>query len=188
MQRPLLVLSTLLGVAGLHAQTPAAPPAANYDSLLKNSPFAAGASGPGAQASPVANPLELRGVFVDQGQPYFSLYEVATRTSRWVGMSEPGNPFTVKSYDVAKAEVKVEYQGREIVLGLKQAKVVAMAVPPPVPVAVGPAGAGPASVPTNVQPAQGDEATRLAQIAEEIRRRRALRQQAAQPAQQNPPK
>lgn len=175
----LWLLLTLAGSAGLQAQSE--PPAAStYDSLLTNSPFGNAAL---TGVATVNTPLELRGIIVDKGETFFSVYDPASRTSRWVGMNEAGNPYTVRSYDAAKSEVKVQYQGRELTLGLKQARVVAMSTPPPAPpVAV--AGPNPSGGPQPVAVAgnapAGDEAQRLAQIAEEIRRRRALRQQAAQ--------
>ena len=147
--------------------------AASYEELLKNSPFSQRAAV--ADVVTTATPLELRGVFVDHGEPFFSLCEVSTRTSRWVGLNEAGNPFTVRSYDPAKGQVKVSYQGRELVLGLKQATIIALAAPAPV---VPPPPGAPQPAATSTPP--NDEAVRLAQIAEEIGRRRALRAQARQ--------
>ena len=141
-----------------------------------------------------ANGLEFRGVFTDQGEWFFSLYETGKRTSLWVGLNEPGNPFTVRSYDAAKETVTVEYQGRTLTLALKQA-----VIQPAEPVAnrVAPGG-GPGNVaqpaggaaPANVAgaPTSADEASKLARITEEIRRRRALRQQAVPSAAPGAPK
>jgi hypothetical protein len=167
------LLVVLAGAAGLPGI--AAEPAANssLDSLINSSPFGQVANAPAAVQ---ANPLELRGVFVDKGETYFSLYEVSSRISRWVTVNETGNPFVVKGYDQTKGIARIEYQGREISLGLKQAKVVAMAAPTPAPNQPGPAPGQPVASPANPG-AQPDEAARLAAIAEEIRRRRALRQQ-----------
>jgi hypothetical protein len=144
---------------------------ASLDGLVKNSPF----SGPAATAGVASDaPLELRGVLVDAGEYFFSLYDPSSRTSMWVGLKEPGNPFIVQSYDSTKGVATVEYKGRTLDLALKQAKVVALAgnLPP----------TGPTTVTlTNAVPApNSNEATRLAAVAEEIRRRRALRAQAVQ--------
>jgi len=156
----------------------AAPPAwatpAQLDSLVSNSPFnpvASTTAGPGAETA-----LEFRGVLVDRGETFFSLYDPSSRTSMWVGLKEPGNPFTVQSYDAAKGLAQVEYRGRTLPLALKQAKVAALVSNP---VAGGPAAGTPPSVAPAANP---NEATRLAAVAEEIRRRRALRAQANQAA------
>lgn len=125
-------------------------------------------------------------MIVDNGEVLFSVFDFPSRSSRWVGLNEPGLPFTVRSYDRTKNEVKVDYQGRELTLGLKQATVIALAAAP-APAPVPPAGAAqPAATPAP----PNNEAVRLAQIAEEIARRRALRQQAKQlsnPGQPPPP-
>jgi len=185
MKYRLLKWALLLQAGRLAAQGADAPPEA-YNSLLTNSPFGPRAAANGAAAAS-ATPLELRSVIVDSGEVLFSLFDTSSRSSRWVGLNEPGNPFTVRSYDSAKGEVKVNYQGRELVLGLKQATIIALAAPPvsaPVPPPTGKPQPAVASTPAN------DEAVRLAQIAEEIGRRRALRQQARQqsnPGQPPPP-
>ncbi len=171
--RPLLLLFALTGAGSLWAQAPAPAAApADLEALLKNSPFGQNATVTGGPATP--GMLELRGVIVDSGETLFSVYDPASKVSRWVGLNEPGNPFTVRSYDSAKSEVKVAYQGRDVVLALKQSTVIALAAP------VAPAAPGsPAPVPTaaTAPGPNSDEAVRLAQIAEEIARRRALRAQ-----------
>lgn len=143
--------------------------AADLQNLLQTSPFAPVpvANAPG-QAS---TSLEFRGVFADKGEYFFSLYEAATRRSLWVGLNEPGNPFTVRAYDPASETVTAEYQGRTLPLTLKTAKILVSA-PAPLPPVAGVPGTALA------QPA-APAGTPEAQIVEEIRRRRALRQQSA---------
>lgn len=172
------LMRTLIAGLGLQAGLAAYAAdttAGSLDGLLKNSPF----GGRGLDPAAATSALELHGVFVDQGEVFFSLYETSSRSARWVGLNETGNPFTVRSYDATKAEVKVLYQGHEISLGLKQAKVVALVAPPPVP-AAGPVPA-PAVAVVSGTGTPNDEAIRLAAIAQEISRRRALRQQAMPP-------
>jgi len=144
--------------------------AADIQNLLQTSPFApaAGVTASGQNAAS----LEFRGVFADQGEYFFSLYDTATRRGVWVGLNEPGNPFLVRSYDPANESLTAEYQGRTLQLTLKMAKILVSAAPPlpPVPNASGAA---------TVQPAPPPAGTPEAQIVEEIRRRRALRQQSA---------
>ena len=179
---PLLTVFLQPGVAR------AAP--AKLDSLLQNSPFQGSTS---AQTGPRAEtPLEFRGMFVDRGEQFFSLYETSSRSSQWVGLNEPGRPFKVQAFDGDKSAVTVEYQGRTLTLPLKQAKIVAL--PPMQPRPAGPAPGEGGPQPTNVAGAGGpvpmptagaqgpvmatsEEAARLSAVAEEIRRRRALRQQ-----------
>lgn len=165
------------------AATDPAKPA--LDNLVKNSPFGSAASPvvPGAESGQ----LEFRGVIVDKGETFFSLFEPSTRQSQWVGLNESGAPYTVHGYDSATQTVKVLYRNQPITLTLKRAQVVVQA-PPPMPSAGGPVptpGATPAVVSGSAAPA--DEAARLAQVAEEIRRRRALRAQGGAPMPQPQP-
>ena len=166
----LLGLALILAPAGVHAAAP------TIDNLLQNSPFGGpGATGAGARSDA---PLEFRGVLVEGGESYFSIYEAATHSSLWVGVNEPGNPYKVQAYDAVKGVVTVEYKGGLVTLPLKQAKVLVLAPTAPPP-ATGPSPAGGPVGPGNVtttNPA-GDPV----KMMEEIRRRRALRQQAVQP-------
>jgi hypothetical protein len=118
-------------------------------------------------------------MFTERGEPFFSLYDTAARRGMWVGLNEPGQLITVLSYDADKGVVAVEYQGRSFSIALKQARVIAPAVAVgPVPGAAAPANtAAPQAIAGQIAP---EEAARLAQITEEIRRRRALRAQALQ--------
>lgn len=164
----------LLGVGMLPALAadvgPAVPPApGQFDNLIKNSPFGSAAT-PGVQPSSDASVLEFRGVFVDKGEPYFSLHESTTRSSQWVGLKESGQPFVVESYDVDQGSIQVKYRNQVMNLALKRSQVMVQAMPMPVP--VGPPAGAPAIA---AKPISSDEATRMAQVAEEIRRRRALR-------------
>ncbi len=167
-------MTGMLGVMAIACGTVGHPAPTNLDSLVKNSPFSATtAAAPGVAAD---TPLEFRGMLVDQGEYFFSLRDPATGFSLWVGLNEPGNPFTVHSYDRDKSVAAVEYKGRTLTLTLKPAKVVALAPSTPG------AAPAPAGIPPNAAAsASTDDANRLAAVAEEIRRRRALRmQQAAQ--------
>jgi hypothetical protein len=178
-------LAVLLGWgAGL---APAAEPAKGpLDSLVNNSPFGSTAA-PGAPAGP--SQLEFRGVFTDQGEQFFSFFDPATRTSQWVSMKETGAPYTVQSYDTATQTVKVLFRNQPFTLTLKRAQVTVQALPAPQAPVAGPqpAAAPGAPAPAVGAPTSSDEAARLAQVAEEIRRRRALRAQGLPPQSQTPP-
>lgn len=156
---------------------------ADLDGLARNSPFS------GAPTTAAGNSadttLEFRGVLVDRGETFFSLFEVSTRQSLWVGLKEAGNPYLVQNYDGNTAQLQVQYQGKTLTLPLKQAKVGTMVATASVNNQP-PAGNNQSNVSAN---APADEARRLAAVAEEIRRRRALRQQAIQaPAPVTPPR
>ena len=146
--------------------------AQDYNSLLQRSPFSVAT--PGQQATADA-PLEFRSLLFDHGEYFFSIYQPSTHAGLWVSLNEPGNPFSVLSYDEKTDTVKVDYQGRTLTLSLKESKIQAFVQKTPLPNATAPVPGAP--VPAGVA-APADEANRLARIAEEIRRRRALRQQA----------
>ena len=166
--------SVLVRAADPVPVVPAAPPApGQFDSLIKNSPFGSAAA-PGIQPGSDGSGLEFRGVFVDKGEPYFSVHEPATRSSQWVGMKESGQPYVVESYDIDKGSIQVKYRNQVMTLALKRSQVVVQAMP--MPAQSGGPQFTPAGAPAiAANPASQDEATRMAQVAEEIRRRRALR-------------
>lgn len=151
------------------------------DQLLKNSPF--GAQRPGATGQPAGQAWEFRGLVEENGVQWFSLFEPATRRSVWRQLQQPDEQVVVRQFDPAANTVTVEFQSRTLVLPLRSApRTEGPPVTAPVPSGVQPAVATNAN---NAAPA--DNAQRLQQIAEEIRRRRALRQQTLQNTQNNPP-
>lgn len=162
--RPLVLLALLL-TGTVRAQTTG--PATLQD-LVARSPFAP--AGPSAAAAGQA--LEFRGTFVDAGERFFSIVDPATRRAEWVGLNEPGRSFVVRSYDPQRETVVVEHQGRTLDLKLPSARIGAL---PAAAQAV--AGQPPAARPAVNAGETRTDAQRLAQVAEEIRRRRALRQQ-----------
>lgn len=165
---PLIVLSLTVVVAALANQ---------YDSLVENSPFG---KAPSANSSPDSEPpLEFRGLFVEGGELHVSVYDRSTRRSSWVGLNETVGSMVVKSYDAAKCEIIVEQSGRIISVGLKEAKVLAMPTSRPIKASTESASIT-GQIPVMAQVASSEEAAHLAQIAAEIRRRRAARIQAAQ--------
>lgn len=140
--------------------------AVDLQNLLTASPFSGGAAVGSAGGGTSA--LEFRGVFADQGEYFFSLYEASSHRALWVGLNEAGNAFTVHSYDAATETVTAEYQGRAMTLTLLRAKIVALAPSPQ-------NTASTTATALSSVPGQSPEA----QIVEEIRRRRSLRQQSA---------
>jgi hypothetical protein len=155
--------------------------------LTPNSPFAPVSSAADANATPANSPLELRGILSTPDGYKFNLCDQAGHINVWIGLNAAGQQFVVRSQDVAHHRVTVEYQGREITLSLAQPKIMptsmqqqAMYTPQPQMM-----GQQPIIQPGSVGPNPQDDRQRLERIAEEIRRRHALRAAAQQ--QQFPP-
>jgi hypothetical protein len=140
----------------------------DLNSLLQNSPFESGSRS--ANDSKSNEPLEFRGVLTESGVAYFSIYETSTSRSAWVQLNEESfRDYTAKRYDWENRQLTIEYQGRDLVLSLA-------ADSSPAPIAT-PAVATTTTDATATKPTIS-EAQKLNNIAAEIKRRRALRQQA----------
>lgn len=151
------------------------------DQLLKNSPFGAQRSGPAAEAP--AQAWEFRGMVEENGVLWFSLYEPGTRRSLWRRLQQPDEHVVVRHFDPNGSTLTIEFQSRTLVLPLRSAP---RTEGPPAGT-IPPIGSPqPAAAATTATTATPDNAQRLQQIAEEIRRRRALRQQTLQNTQNNP--
>lgn len=168
------------------ARNPAGVAADLLQELVRQSPFvpAGGAAGRGDAAR---GELELRGVVWDGGSLRFSIFDPGTGESTWTTLDEEGLPFRARSYDREKDTLTVEYQGRVLVLPLAEAQFSESAdgSPPPAPPlptnTPGPGGpeAG-APVPAAgassgaPMPAGAQDAQRLQQMADDMRRRRGV--------------
>lgn len=168
--RLLCVVLACLPLAILRAVEPV-----DLNSLLNNSPFGANPAATGPVKADT--PIEFRGVFAEGGEYFFNLYISANARSEWLGLNEVyGENLTVKTYDAENQQLSVDYQGRTLTLSLGAAKRTA---PPPAPAT--PALTSLPTPPPVAEPAAPiNDQERLAKIADEIRRRRALRQQALQ--------
>ena len=147
------------------------------DALVQDSPFRAATAGGGERPEGGPAQFEFRGVVAEADGFSFSIYDGNRHTGEWVKLDEPGRAYVARRYDPAKDTLAIEHDGQTKTLTLKRARVQAVAQvqpaaasPPPLPT-TGNATAPPATSTTNAQ-----EAQRLQNIAEEIRRRRALRQ------------
>ena len=145
------------------------------NSLAPTSPFMP----PAAVGAPQAenNPLELRGIMVDDSGYRFSIFDPTRHAGTWARLNEAGHDFVIKSHDVARDVVTLDYQGRVLTLALRNAKV-AIVAPQPLNMSGGPQptpGGGVGPVVLNPSPA--DEVARFNRVKEEIARRRALREQ-----------
>lgn len=133
--------------------------------------------------------LELRGIMATGNSYMFSIYDSAHKTSVWSKLNEMGHGFVVRSHDVSRDSVTVEYQGRTLTLALRTAKVASAPVNQPqiLPaVANGANAAAPQPIggPVVLNPSPADEQRRLEAIAAEVNRRRMIRQQALQASRQ----
>lgn len=126
-------LRQLLLVAGL-AALPALAGAVDLDALVKNSPFG---EGKGATVAEKPSNLEFRGMYVDHGVTYFSIYNTTTKLSAWVAQGEaPAGlvPVSVKSYDADTDSIILENAGQPVKLSLKSSVIgVAPAAAAPMP-------------------------------------------------------
>ena len=116
----------------------------------------------------------------ENGQLLFSIFDTATKRSRWVALNDPSSDLVIKSYDADAHTVTLDQSGRPLALTLKSGPRIVQNIPPPMQPGMQPGANG---MPGQILPngvGKGPEAQRLQQIAEEIRRRRALRQQPPQ--------
>src|SRR5882724_9082574 len=170
--RPRIIQSILSGAltlalaAALRSSAATAPVAADSAS---DSPFLPPNTGGAAVVSDGA-PIELHGIMNMPDGMRFSIFDPAKKSATWVRANERGLPFLVHDYGVVDGsdQVKVDYQGNTLTLGLKTAKIGAMAVPQviaggPVMGGGGPMGRGPNAITNSVvvNPTPADEAARL---------------------------
>ncbi|ATC64138.1 hypothetical protein CMV30_09320 [Nibricoccus aquaticus] len=129
-----------------------------------------------ALAAPTENsPIELRGVMQTREGLMFGIYEPASQKGTWVKADEKGNGYVVKSFDAGKSSVSIEYQGRVQTLTLKEARFDGTVAAVPM---IGGAQTRPAGSAPVVAANPAEEAKRLENVANEVRRRRAARQAA----------
>jgi hypothetical protein len=147
--------------------------------------------------APVANSsldrIEFRGVMATGSETLVVLFDRTSSRSTVLKLNELVDNLKVTEYQPENERVRVESGADWKWIELLQAKVVAAALPPPKPVA--PGGPQPPVPQANGAPPAGGMAQvsdeevrdRMQRVAEEIRRRRALRRQALQDAQQTQP-
>jgi len=184
MSRRLITLCLMLaGLSGSAVVASAAP-----DSLVRNSPFTP-AGGPATPAATQAPRLELRGMFSLGGAPSFAIFDTTTQKAFWLGLNQTEGNVRVTGYDPAANAVTAEVDGQPQRLVMKEAQIITMVAPPPMPAAgSGPGPGGPGLVP-GAAPTEQEIQERRNRIIEELRRRRALRmgQPPSAPGQPPPP-
>ena len=116
------------------ASLPGLAGAVDLNDLVKHSPFGEAKS---ATVTEKPSNLEFRGMYVDRGVTYFSIYNTTTKLSAWVAQGEaPAGlvPVSVKSYDAETDSIILENAGQPVKLSLRQAVIgVAPAAPAPMP-------------------------------------------------------
>jgi hypothetical protein len=150
----------------------------NWDDLGKHSPFGASAS-PASQVS-MASQLELHGVLVEGRETWFNIFDTTTKRSEWINGSAPGHGYLVKQYDKSRELLTVEVQGRMVAVALKPGGGSGIY---PASTGILASSAGALSTPPSVaQAPPKNEIKRLNLLAEVIRQRREIREQASRPA------
>ena len=111
----------------------AAHAAVDLDALAQNSPFGGGTS-TAATASVDTGGLELRGMYVDGGKTFFSIYNAATKQSAWVAQGDlptKEQSLGVRAFDRNSGVATVETSGRTVQLALKQSSIAKYEAPKP---------------------------------------------------------
>lgn len=143
-----------------------------FQSLLDNNPF----SPPAPKTAPVAPtppPYEFRGVSVERGVSYFSVYNSETKKSVWIGPGNSNGGLKVKSHNGGTL-VLVEDSGQVVSLALKEDTITPSSVgslQPNQMVAATLVDPSPSAAPT----LQSPEAHEIEKGAAQIRQRRAQR-------------
>lgn len=147
--------------------------------LAASSPFMP-AQAAAATAVTEGAALELRGVMDTGSGMLFGIFDPAKKVSVWSKLNEKDHDFVVKSYDAANETVSVQHGGRTLNLAMRASKVASsgQATPPP-PMSAPTAMPNAVSQSVVLNPTPADEQRRLEAVAAEVRRRRALREQAS---------
>jgi hypothetical protein len=149
--------------------------------LAASSPFLP-ATASGATAVSEGAPIELRGIMETGSGRSFCIFDPAKKVSTWVLLNEKDHDFVVKAYDPANETVTVNHGGRVLTLAMRAVKVASSGQaesPAPLPTPSMPAVSTPVTQSVVVNPTPADEARRLEAVSAEVRRRRALREQAS---------
>ena len=168
----------LIGSAGARAQ------------LAANSPFLPSGTGTSGSAVTEGAPIELRGVMETRAGMSFCIFDPSRKVSAWVKLNEKDHDFVVKAYDANNETVPVDHGGRALTLALRAVKVASSgqaSAPAPLPSPGMPLVPNAITQSVVANPTSADEQRRLEAVAAEVRRRRALREQASLQAASAPP-
>lgn len=171
-KRRQFIVYAALGVAAWGTCCAAVTVSPKWEVLLKNDPFGTTIPPEPPPPEPTAQ-LELRGVMVEGGKYWFSVYDVATKKETWVQKDDMIASARVKDFDEARDQLTLESPGHRFALALKQTKLIALPAASHNPSALAATGGVPAPVAASRPPA--GEIQRLEQVATEIRQRREQR-------------
>jgi hypothetical protein len=158
---------------------------AGTESLVNNSPFLPQSAVTPAGGNGALDRFELRGVASFGGVATFSIYDTGNNRGYWIPLNGSEGGVRVASYDASTEAVVLEGDGGSRRLFLKEAQIQTMMPPAPVPVAGTAVQGAPLPAAPGAVTTEQEMAERRQRIIEELRRRRALRQQAqGQPAPQ----
>jgi len=152
-------------------------------------PAGFGAAAPAAAASPIDR-FEFRGVMTLGLETFVTLVDTASSKSLTLTLGEQLEGVRATDFRPDDGSVQVESGGQSRRLKLREAKIIAMAVPPPAPPPVpgAPAMAGQPNPAVAGAPISDEDArARMQRVADEIRRRREMRRQMLQNPQQPAP-
>jgi len=136
-----------------------------------------------AQSGP-SESVELRGIMSTPEGTAFCIYDSVAKTSEWVGLNEGGYAFIVRSADLAGESVMVDYQGRNIRLVLRNAKVASSGAGITGGYAETPMGGNAALAPASsaASPDSAEENRKLREVYAAFRQRRLEREKALKDA------
>lgn len=147
--------------------------------ITTDSPFLPTGAARGEAATTSPTGVEFCGIVQRSDGLYFGFYESSSGKGRWLRQGQEQEGWVVRSFEPGVREVTLEIQGQPQVLALKQPRLEGGAALPVV------SSLPPGVVAPVAAPSAADEAARLKSVADEIKRRRALR--AAALNGQNPP-
>lgn len=153
-----------------------------WESLLEKNPFG---GAPGAVAAAPTGGLEFRGVVQEDGVYLVNLYDPTTKSSQWLPVKGSAAGLTVNGYDESDGKLSITQGGKQMELEMKQPTVALMNAPVPQPaqgvVTLSRGGPTPGRPGGSGRPQFSRTLPPETQaMIEEIRRRRAQRQQAMQ--------
>lgn len=172
---PLILLALLLG---------SATALADVRSLVQNSPFVPAdfnVRPPDPPPPPAQNPLEnyeLRGIMYLNGEYIFSVYDPQNRQGRWLSESQMEDGLEVSEYDLQRNQIVLRRGSHTKRLELKEATIATLEVRQQPATGGGPQRPG---QPQRERASDAEDLSdeevreRMQRIAEEIRRRRAIR-------------
>ena len=152
-----------LGVGALLLALPVALSAADWQSLLTNTPFGQAPATP----TTTAGELEFRGVVQEEGVYLVNLYNPATKSAQWIAVNGKTAGLEVKSYDASSDKVQVSQAGRPLTLSLKTARVSLVAAS----AVLAPKNENAENAENADNPENSDRAARRAQVRDMIRAR-----------------